>query len=225
MLRINEKFGKEYLIEHPSTSSERFTLVDNKVIRNRHDNYRNNGNEDSITEIGYKILVNDNQLSRKVSFSDSINSIKITKNPQKIFEKNLEFYKRKTLNLLVNEDIIVGYSSRCEEYLSDLISIESPMLVKELISQLYYENFENPDRIYKIIEIMSNLDYKTLKPMNTIIALGAVNYDDIKVQEAAVASLEKWEDPDNIKLLMNVKYSTRWIEEYAQEVIEYLESC
>lgn len=139
-------------------------------------------------------------------------------------EKDLQVIKRKVLSMLINEDIIVGYSSMTEVFLNELLE-KDPSLTKEVINRLYVENIEKPIRLQKIIEVMSNLDYKKMYPTNIILALGVINNVDVAVQEAAIAAYEKWEDPKNISVLKSTKYTVEWIEDYAKEVIDYLEGC
>lgn len=132
--------------------------------------------------------------------------------------------KKQVLNLLVNEDVDVGTTSVVELYLEKLLDQDSSQ-VKEILSLISCEVFDKPEILQKLIEVMSNLDYEKLYPTNTIIALNPINHTDIRVQEAAIAAFEKWDDKSNLKLLRNINYTADWIEDYAKRVIEYLEGC
>lgn len=138
----------------------------------------------------------------------------------KIMQQN----KNKVLRLLDNEDIAVGFSSLTERFFSDLLDRDTLFLL-DLLNLIYKENFDNVELMQKFIEVMSNLDYKALYPTNTILALGVINHTNIGIQEAAIAAFEKWDDKNNLTLLKNINYTTPWVEEYAKNVIQYLESC
>lgn len=132
--------------------------------------------------------------------------------------------KRQVLHMLKNENIEVGYTSMTEFFLANLLK-QNVYQLKEILSLLQVENFDKPEIMQKLIEVMSNLDYKLLYPTNTIIALSFINHNDIGVQEAAIASFEKWDDKRNVNLLNNINYTANWIENYAKDVIQYLEGC
>lgn len=139
-------------------------------------------------------------------------------------EKKVQFTTNKALRLLMNEDIAVGYSSMTERYFNDL-SKEDVSFLKDVINLVYKDAFDNVEVLQKFIEVMSNLDYELLYPTNTILAIGVINHIDVGVQEAALAAFEKWDDKGNVNMLKNINYTTGWIGKYAQEIIDYLESC
>lgn len=192
------------------------TSVENKGIPYRQDD-KNSYLKENFFEVKEYSASSSNETT--VKKESSVNTF-INKNP----EKQIELLKRKVLSMLKNEDIVVGYTSMTELFLQDLLE-QNPSLAKEVINRLYVENLENPGRLQKIIEVMSNLDYEGMYPTNTILALGVINNIDVAVQEAAIAAYEKWEDPKNISVLRSTNYTVDWIEDYAKEVIDYLEGC
>jgi hypothetical protein len=135
-----------------------------------------------------------------------------------------EIIKRRIINMMKNENVVVGFTSMTEIFLSELLEKDLSLL-KDVLNLVYTEVFDNPEELQKFIEIMSNLEYEVLHPTNTILALGVIQHTDIGVQEAAIAAFEKWDDKTNLKLLKNINYTADWIEDYANEVIQYLEGC
>jgi len=184
-------------------------------------------NTKEFVTLSTKLYIQSNDITFKenISLSSSRDSISYFGNFENNLEKRISKCKKRIINLLTNEDVIVGYSSRSQDYMARLILNNEENLVKEAISQLFIENVDNFDFTYKLIEVMSNLEYKKLYPNNTFIAFSSVNHKDVRIQEAAIASIEKWEDSRNLKYLKNIDYTTEWIEEYANNVINYLESC
>lgn len=180
------------------------------------------GDDNSSFYLVDELSIDDTSLdNKKIVFYQASSSYSIPDIP---FEAKINYNKNKVLRILLNEDITVGYTSMTERFLNDLL-IEEPLLLKEVLMHVYKEVFTEKEVLQNFIEVMSNLDYKSLYPTNTIIAVGMINHKDIGVQEAAIASFEKWDDKKNIGMLRNISYTTEWIESYANEVIEYLESC
>lgn len=179
-----------------------------------------------VTEVNRNVMKEHSSSSShnqgKYGSGTSINSLQ--KNQREVEKSRIETYKRKVLSMLTNENIVVGYTSMTEVFLSKLLENDR-YEVKEILNLIYVECFDQPEILQRITEVMSNLDYDKLFPTNTILAMGVINHIDIGVQEAAIAAFEKWDDKRNLPVLKNINYTTDWIEDYAREVIQYLESC
>lgn len=160
--------------------------------------------------------INDNITSSNLT--SSLNSPFTLKDNEKII------YMNRIKTMLNNEQIEVGYSSLTENYIESILE-DNPNLTKEVINSIYIENFADPAFLHKLIEVVSNLDYEKMYPTNTILALGTLNHKDVRVQEASIASFEKWDDKKNLSVLQNIEFCNEWLKEYAEEVIEYLEGC
>lgn len=169
-------------------------------------------NVTTSSEVLGKYTINKNRTSK--SESKSI-SIQYNKKPAQIIK-----LKRQ----LKNEEIIIGYTSKTEQILASLLK-EEPNFAREVINELYLEMFNEPDHLVNIIEIMSNLDYKEMQPNNITMAMGTLNHKNIAVQEAAIASFEKWDDPHNLKYLESTEIASDWLREYTDNVIKYLKGC
>ncbi|MGR9544826.1 hypothetical protein [Priestia megaterium] len=158
------------------------------------------------------------------SKENAASSLQSTGKENRTKKKKSELEKRKVVNMLINENIAVGYTSMTEMYLNQLLKADLS-LTKDVLNLIYSEHFDNPDILQKITEVMSNLDYEKLYPTNTILVMAIISHTDINVQEAVIASFEKWDDKRNLKYLNNINYTADWIEDYANSVIDYLESC
>ena len=139
---------------------------------------------------------------------------------QRYLEKHIE----RTINLLNYDNVDVGYISQLEVYFKELLMKDKDFL-KELLSYTQQKIIDNDNLLVKFIEVVSNLNYEDLKPFNFILVCGSLGNKSIPVQEASVAAFEKWGDQDNVGFLRSVKYHTKWLTEYAENVISYLESC
>lgn len=169
----------------------------------------------------------DNIFVKNIYSSNYVNFNEERTNPELLkqqYANRIQVNKNKAIRLLKNEDIAIGYNSMTERFFNDLL-VEDPSFLKDLLNHIVIDVFKNEEILQKFIEVMSNLDYDSLYPTNTILALGTVNHANVGVQEAALAAYEKWDDKRNLNILKNIKYTTGWIEKYAKEIIDYLESC
>jgi hypothetical protein len=200
-------------------------MVDSVLSKNSINTSKNNENE-YLNVKGNLIDYKDNNITTYFdNFKEySADSILEKREDKEKKAKQIDFLKRKILNMLINENIVVGYTSMTEVFLDKCIE-DDLSLTKDILNMIYVACYDNPENLQKFIEVMSNLNYQKLYPTNTILALGVINHVDIGVQEAAIAAFEKWDDGRNVAILKSTKYTVEWIEDYANEVIDYLESC
>lgn len=189
-------------------------LIKDLDTQSKHINYIEENKDDYI-------VVEKHPISTNVKFYDERTSADSSDLQD---EKKIQLIKNKALRTLMNEDVAVGYSSMTERYFNDLLK-EDVLLLKDILNHIYKDVFDDAEILQKFIEVMSNLDYELLHPTNTILAVGVINHVDVGVQEAALAAFEKWDDKSNANFLKNINYTTGWIEKYAEEIIDYLESC
>lgn len=160
-------------------------------------------------------LMDDCSLSSNSTFSEK----KYKRNRQ----REIEFQKNKVFAMLKSENVIVGYSSETERYLEYLISQDKD-IVKNIFQIIIHNEFDNPIILQKAIEVFSNLNDEDLNPSFSLVLIATINHKNINVQEASIAAFEKWDNKSNITLLKNINYTTPWIKDYADSVVEYLES-
>ena len=96
------------------------------------------------------------------------------------------------------------------------------------ISRLFMDNF-NPDLkgtqyLIGVLHIISHFDYEAVYPIGQMIAISSIGFSNsVEVQEYGVKCFENWEHKDGINKLKAISFSTKWLQEYANDVIEELE--
>ena len=96
------------------------------------------------------------------------------------------------------------------------------------ISRLFMDNF-NPDLrgtqyLIGVLHIISHFDYEAVYPIGQMIAISSISFaNSVEVQEYGVKCFENWEHKDGINKLKAISFSAKWLQEYANEVIEELE--
>lgn len=159
---------------------------------------------------------------------DIQNFFQTTKNrfDQKTHNKEAEYshlikLKKEFEMLIKEEDIVAGYVSKSQSWLEEQL-LENPS-IKQIILELNRSFFDSPHNLSKLIEVVSSIDYNLLTPYNHCLIQASISHQDIEIQEACIASYEKWEDKENLKFLRHTSFSNDFVKNYADEVIRYLE--
>lgn len=139
-------------------------------------------------------------------------------------EESKKALKRKIYKMLKEEQVFTGYTSLIEFHFEELLKYK-PLKFKEILNEIFIEEFDKPEILSKLIEVVSNFDYEVLYPFNITMVIGSLNHVDLRVVEASVAAIEKWENKNHAVILKNISFPSPWMEKYISEVISYLESC
>lgn len=195
----------------------------------------------SITDSDLKLDTNGNNPNNKFirlffeissddekNIYDMQNFFQITKNrlDKKLGNKEIDHsyllkLKKEFETLIKEEEVVAGYVSRSQSWLEEKL-LNSPS-IKQVILELARSFFEEPHNLAKLIEVVSSIDYNLLSPYNHSLIQLSISHKDIEIQEACIASYEKWDDKENVKYLKSTSFSNSFIKNYADEVIRYLE--
>ena len=70
-----------------------------------------------------------------------------------------------------------------------------------------------------VLRIIARLDYQEVIPEGRAMASMAVSHKDTEVQECGVRAFESWGTVECLMDLETVKVSTKWLQEYIDEVV------
>lgn len=97
------------------------------------------------------------------------------------------------------------------------------------LSCLFMDNIaaESGRKINNLIgtlHIVSHIDYEKVYPMGQMLAMCALNHINKEVSEYGIKCFENWGEKDGISKLSSIRYASKWLQEYADEVIEELKN-
>ena len=139
------------------------------------------------------------------------------------FELEVKKCIKKALSYLKSENYIEGEITKTQIYLEALHD-KNKSLFLEVFQQLWLSVYYTPEYLRDYLCIAASMDYKLMKDRADVLILGCASHEDILVQEAAIRAFEAWENPEHALHLRSMrKFEEKWIEDYKQRTIEFLE--
>lgn len=94
------------------------------------------------------------------------------------------------------------------------------MLLMEIFLK-YYTYKDAP--IVNLLEMISRISYDEVSPAGQSIAIACMSCDIPEIIDKAIAAFENWERKDGARFLKHVDFQLKYLKDYADEVIRYLE--
>lgn len=166
-------------------------------------------------------LLNDGQSDTNVSDS------KIEK-----FEKrsisispNLDISKHTQMLLsIMNDDYFeANHIPNSELFIDSLKKQYSNYDILIWLNEIMGENMNNPHILRGLMHIISHYPYQDVCPNGPTMACALLNNTDDSVKDFAIKAFENWNRKETIGYLKYTEFSSDWLKEYAQAVIEDLE--
>lgn len=125
--------------------------------------------------------------------------------------------------MLEYEKFESGVSNPSEQYFRDFLK-KKPLEAKSDLLTLFMDNYNSDGRkaniLVGILHMISHLSYEEVYPQGPSMALIALSYrNNHEVNEFGIKCFENWEHPDGIDKLRATRYSSKWLQEYADAVV------
>ena len=75
-----------------------------------------------------------------------------------------------------------------------------------------------------ILHILSHFDYDHVFPTAQVIACTALDHKNVEVCDFALKCFDNWSNKDCVDHLKAVKFHSRWLQQYADEIVAAIES-
>ncbi len=130
-------------------------------------------------------------------------------------------FTHQLISYILEEDFDYGVESKACLLVKQQMDINA-LVAKEWINDVYINNFNKPDVLIGLLQIISRLDRREISPEGETIALASLVHKDEIVQECAIRVFESWGEQSSLNILEHVQVSTPWIKDYLEEVISDL---
>ena len=128
-------------------------------------------------------------------------------------------------SMFESEEFETGISNPSERYFCQLMDSNAMAALNSLLT-LFMDNYSVDGRkaniLIGILHILSHLDYQKIYPHGQVAAISAIGHKNKSVAEYGIKCFENWGHPDGIEKLSSVHFTTSWLQEYAQDVIDEL---
>ena len=135
---------------------------------------------------------------------------------QELLQQEKKFTEE-LISFILYEDFEYGIDTNADVFVRRHMALDA-IITKDWLGTIYVENMSNIPVLIGLLRIVARLDYQQIKPLGQLIAMAALNHDDIEVQECGVRAFESWEAIDSLNLLERLKVSPKWLQDYINEV-------
>lgn len=126
-------------------------------------------------------------------------------------------------SMLDCEDFEPGIVNNSEHFFKKFFE-EDSLSALNGISALFMNNFscdsKKVHRLVGTLHIVSHMEYTEVYPSGQMMAISALSHENRQVSEYGIKCFENWGHPDGVEKLKAIKFSTPWLQEYANDVID-----
>ncbi len=129
------------------------------------------------------------------------------------------------ISMLASEECETGISNPSEAFFVGLLTVD-PINALNVLSTVFMNSYSlEPKKISILVgtlHLISHLDYEQVYPVGQALAIAAISHKHTEVAEYGIKCFENWRNPDGITKLKAIRFSTKWLQDYADDVIEEL---
>lgn len=123
------------------------------------------------------------------------------------------------------EDFESGLVYPSEKHFRKLIEKDRYQALN-ILSKLFMDNYSLDGRkicnLVGTLHLISHLSYEEVYPIGQMIAISALSHQSKMVSEYGIKCFENWGHIDGVEKLQAVAFSSKWLNDYAQQVINDL---
>lgn len=174
-----------------------------------------------IKKSNNKILFFDEESNIEENNSNSIIKFDKTTISNGSFDTEIQFndFKENLKTLLFSSEIELGKFSDFDKFVIDNIEKEYTL---QAILKIYVENFDSEEILTKILNAISEVDYKKVGEIGEIIAISSVANKSLIVKQKAIETFEKWNYKEAITILENLDIREQWLKNYINKIVNNL---
>ncbi len=96
-------------------------------------------------------------------------------------------------------------------------------ILGEVIQIVYVHHFHNSSYLVGICNSLLRYDLDEVQPWGATMLTGFLNHSDERVQEATIQLIDNWSDIDLLPILKTLLISSKWMQDYVNDVVKSLE--
>lgn len=148
-----------------------------------------------------------------------------------IVTKNIDISKDEIINIYINsissviacDEFVDGEISKSEKYMHENMYSETKDYILDALMKIYIDNYNDEHILLGVLEMLSSVKYEEVEPKGQIMALGLLQHNNIYLRDRAIQVFEQWNSKKGIDILKSLKCDQKWLQDYVDKVIEYLE--
>lgn len=145
------------------------------------------------------------------------------KNQEREHDQIIKLLEKKLTKVLKDYSLESEMLSQAEEMVCEVADKYPLRLLGEALTSIYIRCYDQQNVIAGICCSLERFDATEVSPWGQSIVIGLVNHKSDLVKERVISLIENWGDVSLLKVLKNIDISSKWMREYVNGVIAYLE--
>ena len=133
-------------------------------------------------------------------------------------------FSEKLIKLINEETFEYGTENAADIFVQKSLE-KSSIFTKDWLNSIFLTYFANIHITTGLLRIISHLKYSDIFPTGPTMALAALKHENAEVRECGIRAFENWDDTSQLGYLKHIKCNEKWLQDYLDRVIEYLEEC
>lgn len=135
----------------------------------------------------------------------------------------VNIYINAILSVIVSDEFEDGEISNSERYMKNNMTLETKDYILDALMKIYMDRYNDEHVLLGVMEMVSCMKYEDVEPKGQIMALGLLQHENIYLRDRAIQVYEQWNSKKGITVLKTLKCDQKWLQDYLDKVIEYLE--
>ena len=135
----------------------------------------------------------------------------------------INIYINTILSVIASDEFEDGEISNSERYMKNNMTLETKDYILDALMKIYMNKYNDEHVLLGVMEMISCMKYEDVDPKGQIMALGLLQHENIYLRDRAIQVYEQWNSKKGINVLKTLKCDQKWLQDYVDKVIEYLE--
>lgn len=147
----------------------------------------------------------------------------IAQSEAEIRNKTTSQYANEIRLLIQQDEFIDGEVSRSERYIKEGYEQGQLDFIADALMSIYSSNLGEAHMLEGILTMIASVPYEAISPKGQIMAMGLLTNKILSVRDKAIQCFERWNSKKGLDYLKNISCSPRWLQNYVDKVIMYIE--
>lgn len=135
----------------------------------------------------------------------------------------VNIYINAILSVIMSDEFEDGEISNSERYMKNNMTLQTKDYILDALMKIYIDKYNDEHVMLGVMEMISCVKYEDVEPNGQIMVLGLLQHKNIYLRDRAIQVYEQWNSKKGIRVLKTLKCDQKWLQDYVDKVIEYLE--
>jgi len=129
-----------------------------------------------------------------------------------------EDFARQLIQCIKEQHFEYGVTSMADNLVAEQMEINT-LATKHTINRLFTDNYNKPDILIGLLQIISRIPIEQISPEGYTIATATIPNENIEVKETAIRCFENWGGNKSLTILQGISVNIDWLKDYINSII------